>query len=297
MMSGPGSSVSPGPDTHIDEEPTARGRGAQAAIVRWLGKLAWPAFGLVVFLSIWHWIASSLPDHREFLVPTPWSVWENGFRNEAVWDEILQATYFTAKEALVGLAIAAALGITIAIAMSQAPWIERSVFPWAVALQTIPILALVPFIQIRYGYEFKSRIIVCVLISVFPIITNTLFGLQSAEEGHHDLFTLHRSGRRRRLWKLQLPGALPAIFTGLRISAGLAVVGAIVGEFFFRRGDTGLGHLIEKYKAHRAATDPQALFATIIVTCLLGVIVFGAISLAASLTLRKWYEPASASRE
>jgi len=219
-------------------------------------------------------------------------VWRDGFANSDIRSEILHATYFTAKEALWGLAIATVIGVGLAVLMSQARWVENSIFPWVVALQTIPILALVPFIQIRYGYEFKSRVIVCVLIAVFPIITNTLFGLQSADEGHHDLFTLHRSGRWRRLRKLQFPGALPAIFTGLRISAGLAVVGAIVGEFFFRRGDSGLGHMLEKFRAGRSPTDAQALFATIIVTCLLGIIVFGVISIAASLTTRKWYEPA-----
>jgi NitT/TauT family transport system permease protein len=72
-----------------------------------------------------------------------------------------------------------------------------------------------------------------VLISIFPIITNSLFGLKAADRGQRDLFRLHGAGRLIRLWKLDLPGSLPAMFTGFRISAGLSVVGAIVGEFFF----------------------------------------------------------------
>ena len=81
--------------------------------------------------------------------------------------------------------------------------------------------------------------IVCVIISLFPIIVNTLFGLQSADRAMHDLFTLQHASRSTRLRKLMFPAALPAIFAGLRISAGLSVIGAIVGDFFFGRGDTG----------------------------------------------------------
>ncbi len=276
------------------QAPNRAGGRHRSGRLRPVGVLG-PVLVFVLFLLVWQAISASLPEARKFLVPSPWSVWRDGFANSIVRDDILDATWQTARVAATGLVIAVIVGVGLSIAMSQAKWIERSVFPWAVALQTIPILALVPFIQIRYGFEFKSRVIVCVLIAVFPIVTNTLFGLQSADEGHHDLFTLHRSGRGRRLRKLQLPGALPAMFTGVRISAGLAVVGAIVGEFFFRRGESGLGHLIEKFRALRSPTDPQALFATIIVTCLLGIFVFLVFSMLERQTTKSWYEPASTS--
>lgn len=256
-----------------------------------------PLVVFAAFLVVWQSVSASLPAHRKFLVPSPGDVWRDGFVKSSVRSEILHATWQTTREAALGLVIAIVIGVVLAILMSQAKWIERSVFPWAVALQTTPILALVPFIQIRYGFEFRSRVIVCVLIAVFPIMTNTLFGLLSADEGHHDLFTLHRAGRLRRLKKLLLPGALPATFTGLRISAGLSVVGAVVGEFFFRRGKNGLGHLIEKFRALRSPTDPQALFATIIAACLLGVAVFLLFSFVERMSTRSWYEPSQASRE
>lgn len=247
------------------------------------------------FLATWQWISAGLPDQRDFLVPSPGEVWREGFADAAIRSEIFRAAYQTSREALSGLLLAMLIGVGLAILMTQAKWIERSVFPWAVILQTIPILALVPFIKVRYGVDFRARVIVCLLIAVFPIVTNTLFGLQSADEGHHDLFTLHSAGRRRRLTKLLLPGALPAMFTGFRISAGLSVVGAIVGEFFFRSGETGLGHLIEKYRA-RTQYYP-ALFTTIIVTCALGVIIFVVFSIVGSRSTRNWYEGAAASPE
>ena len=93
------------------------------------------------------------------------------------------ATWKTARVAVVGLAIASVLGIAIAVAMSQARWVERSLFPWAVVLQTVPILAIVPLIGFWWGFDFRSRVLVCVLISLFPMITNTLFGLRSAPAG------------------------------------------------------------------------------------------------------------------
>jgi NitT/TauT family transport system permease protein len=250
-------------------------------------------FGL--FLLVWVGFSARLPENRKFLVPTPGQVWREGFADPVIRSEIFNAAWQTTKEAMFGLFLAILIGCGLAILMSQARWIERSVFPWAVALQTIPILALVPLIQVRFGVDWTARVIVCVLIAVFPIITNTLFGLQSADEEHHNLFTLHRAGRPRRLWKLQLPGALPAMFTGFRISAGLAVVGAIVGEYFFRSGKSGIGHLIEKYRA-RTQFYPR-LFAVIAVACGLGVIVFIAFSAVGNLATRKWYEPAQRSRE
>ena len=274
-------------------------------------KVMGPTLFLAAFIAGWHFLSANLSPSKKTIVPGPGSVFRVGFWNsssckvddagkvtcEYVRSDILNALLQTTKEAAVGLLIATVIGVAIAVLMSQARWVERSVFPWAVALQTIPILALVPFIQIRYGYDFKSRVIVCVVIAVFPILTNTLFGLQSADDGHHDLFTLHGGGRLRRLWKLQFPGAMPAIFTGLRISAGLSVVGAIVGEYFFRRGDPGLGHLIENYRRMQSKFDMPSMFATVIYTCLLGVAVFAIFSVLGTLSTRRWYEPAGTTRD
>ncbi|MCB0079804.1 MAG: ABC transporter permease subunit, partial [Caldilineaceae bacterium] len=155
--------------------------------------------------------------------------------------------------------------------MSQSELIERAVFPYAVTLQAIPILAIVPLIGFWFGFGVTARVIVCVIIVLFPIIVNTLFGLLSAPRGLHDLFTLQRASRLTRLRKLMFPAALPAIFAGLRISAGLSVIGAIVGDFFFGRGDPGIGQLLQRY-ANRLLGEQ--LLAAIIMSSLLGVVVF-----------------------
>ena len=101
------------------------------------------------------------------------------------------------------------LGTSFAIMMSWGRWVERSFYPWAVVLQTLPLLAIVPVIGFWFQYNFKSRVIVCVLISLFPIITNTLFGLKSVDQAHRDLFKLHKVGRFKKLVKLEIPSALP----------------------------------------------------------------------------------------
>ena len=155
--------------------------------------------------------------------------------------------------------------------MSQAKIAERAIFPYMVTLQAIPILAIVPLIGFWFGYGTKSRVFVCVIISIFPIIVNTLFGLQSADRGMHDLFTLHHANRDTRLRKLMFPAALPAIFAGLRISAGLSVIGAVVGDFFFGQGESGIGQLLKRYAVQ---LDGEELLAAVIMTSLLGVVVF-----------------------
>ncbi len=147
--------------------------------------------------------------------------------------------------------------------MSQAKWVENALLPYAIAMQTTPILALVPVIGVVLGYNFPSRVLVVVLISVFPFINNALFGLLSADKSQHDLLTLHDVSRWTRLTKLQLPAALPAIFTGLRVAAVMAVVGAVVGDFFFTQGSPGLGQLIKPgclaapVRAHVHLGDPR----------------------------------------
>jgi NitT/TauT family transport system permease protein len=252
---------------------------------RWIPPLI--VFGLVIAL----WYAVSyllLSPERRFLVPPPDAVVRVGFLEPANRAELLEGLRLSAEVALLGLGIATVIGVLLAIAMSQTRWLERSLHPYLVILQTIPILALVPLLGFWFGYDFGTRVLVCVLIALFPIATNTLFGLRSVDEAHRDLFTLQRVGRLTRLWKLQLPTALPSIFTGLRISAGLSVIGAIVGDFFFRQGEPGLGVLIDLY---RARLQSEQLFAAVILSSLLGLsvfLVFGAIAR----RVASWHESA-----
>ena len=231
-----------------------------------------PLVVFLIFVGLWELASEVLiSPQKRFLLPPPQDVMNIGFFDDFNRAEIFHGLWLTAKTALLGLGISIVGGMALAIAMSQAKWIERSLFPYAVILQTIPILALVPLIGFTIGFNFPSRVLVVVLISIFPIITNTLFGLLSAEQGQHDLFTLHKASRWTRLWKLQLPAAMPAIFTGFRTSAGLAVVGSTVGDFFFKQGEAGIGQLISLYSTQ---LESERLYAAVIVASLLGVVIF-----------------------
>ncbi|MCU1482406.1 MAG: transporter permease [Subtercola sp.] len=246
---------------------------------------------LLVFLGIvvvWYIISLFVLDpHLRFLLPLPQDILFKGFLDPLSFNALMVALYQTVIVAMLGLAIAIVIGVIWAIAMSQAKWVERSLFPYAVILQCIPILALVPLIGFWFGYEFPSRVLVCVMIALFPMVNNTLFGLQSVDKGHRELFKLQGANRWTTLGKLSLPAALPAIFAGMRISAGLAVVGAIVGDQFFRRGTPGLGILISNYSSR---LQGEQLFATIITAALFGVVVFWLFGLLGRRAVGKWYD-------
>lgn len=244
-------------------------------------------------VGLWYYISFGiLIEKRRFLLRPLHSVIDVGFLDSKNRNESLDALWSSTKVALIGLAIAIALGFILAILMSQAKFLERAIFPYMVTLQAIPILAIVPLISFWFGTGQRSRVVVCVIIALFPIIVNTLFGLQSAERGIHDLFTLHHASRWTRLKKLMFPAALPAIFAGLRISAGLSVIGAIVGDFFFGKGEAGIGQLL---KRHANRLNGEELLACVILSSALGVIVFWLFGVIQNKAVGKWHEANSAS--
>jgi NitT/TauT family transport system permease protein len=249
-----------------------------------------PLMVLCLAIIIWYGVSTLLlTPQRRFLLPPPDAVIRVGFADPDNRFELLTALALSAQVAMLGLAIATVLGVALAIAMSQARWIERSLYPYAVVLQTIPILALVPLFGFWFGFGLANRVLVCVLIALFPIIANTLFGLRSVPASYHDLFMLHGSGRLARLLKLQIPAALPNMFVGLRISAGLSVIGAIVGDFFFKQGTPGIGILIDLY---RQQLRSEQLFAAVIVSSAFGVCVFWAFGLLGRLVVGRWHDSA-----
>ncbi|GGF38351.1 ABC transporter permease [Subtercola lobariae] len=259
-------------------------RAKKSNLGRWLP----PLLVFLVIVGVWYLISLFVLDpHLRFLLPLPQDIIIKGFIDPLSFNALIVALYQTVIVSMLGLAIAIVLGVVWAIAMSQAKWIERSLFPYAVILQCIPILALVPLIGFWFGYEFQSRVLVCVMIALFPMVNNTLFGLQSVDKGHKELFALQGASRSTTLLKLSLPAALPAIFAGMRISAGLAVVGAIVGDQFFRRGTPGLGILISNYSSR---LQGEQLFATIITAALFGVVVFWLFGLLGRRAVGKWYD-------
>jgi NitT/TauT family transport system permease protein len=250
----------------------------------------------IVILGLWYLLADAvLPRQKRFLLPTPNKVLTDGF---FVWRDgnrglqpILDSLWLTARVALVGLAITIVVGIALATAMSMARWVERASWPYLVALQAAPILALTPLISGLLGFGFNSRVLVVVLIAFFPIVNNTLFGLLSVDRAQHELFTLQGASRRTRLWKLQYPAALPNIFVGLRNAAGLAVIGAVVGDFYFRQGNPGIGAQIDVYRQRLYGPE---MIAAIILAGLLGLAVFIFFGWLGNRAVGRWHTPTRA---
>ncbi len=285
---------SPGEATRAEPSSEGEGQGTTTLAVgsrrlMALVRLALPPIVLgAVFIGFWYMISYLVLDQgRRFLLRPPHEVLQVGFLDWDNFKEILLALWRSTEVALTGLGIAICIGFFLATIMSQAKMAERAVFPFAVILQAIPILAIVPLIGFWWGYGQISRVVVCIIISLFPIIMNTLFGLQSAEQGMHDLLTLHHANRFTRLRKLMFPAASPAIFAGLRISAGLSVIGAIVGDFFFAKGDAGIGQSLRRYASQ---LDGELLLASVIMSSALGIVVFWTFGWLQKLVIGKWHD-------
>ncbi|MBG6098062.1 ABC transporter permease [Nocardioides luteus] len=262
-------------------------RRTPSVLRRLLAKVVPMIAALAGLAGLWYLVTYViLSEDKRFLLPPPHQVFGETLGRPEVMQPMLAALWQSVQVALAGLVISVVIGMAWAMVMAQTRLLEKVLYPYAVILQTVPILALTPLIGIWMGYGISARIVVCVIIAVFPMIANTLFGLQSATAPAHDLFTLNRANRLQRLLKLQLPAAMPAIFTGLRNAAGLSVIGVIVGDFYFQQGSPGIGGLLRVYTL-RLSMEP--LFMAIILTALFGVVVFSAFAALDRAVIGKWY--------
>jgi NitT/TauT family transport system permease protein len=263
-------------------QPAARAKSA-------LGIALPPILVALLALSFWYLLSITVYAGKGYLLPSPREVADAFVENGAT---IMAATLTTLKEAMLGYVTAIGLGVLIAAILSQSRVLERSFYPYAVLLQTVPVVAIAPLIVLWFGYNDLSVIVISLIISLFPIINNTLLGLRSTSRTLVELFAMHHTSRIISFWKLRLPGALPSMMAGLKISAGLSVIGAIVGEFIIGSGNSqgGLGVQII-FAQGRMYT--ALLFAEVICATLLGFVFFSAVSLLGHFLLRHWHESAA----
>ena len=261
---------------------------APSRVATWL-RDGWPVV-LVAVIAIagWYLLTATVYAGKGYLVPSPQEVAAAVAENAGV---LLVATLTTLKEATFGYLLAIVGGISLAAVLSQSKLLERSIYPYAVLLQTVPVVAVAPLIVLWFGYNDLSVVIISLIMSLFPIVNNTLLGLRSTSRNLIELFALHNKSRVTAFWKLQLPGALPHIIGGLRISAGLSVIGAIVGEFIIGSGNAqgGLGVQIV-FAQGRMYT--ALLFAEVIAATLLGFFFFMVVSAIGNQLLKNWHESA-----
>ena len=179
----------------------------------------------------------------------------------------------------------------MAIALASSVWIRRAFAPYTVFFQTVPIIAIAPMLVYWFGFGLKSVAVSAFIALVFPVIANTLAGLVSTDPALLDLFRLYGAGPVASMFKLRFPAALPNVFTGLQVAAGLTVIGTVVAEFLVGElGESqGLGVVIVA-ATHNGHSD--RVFAAVLLASALGLAMFGAVSLVRRLTLANWHASA-----
>jgi NitT/TauT family transport system permease protein len=205
---------------------------------------------------------------------------------------LLTSLSITAEAAVGGLAASIVVGVWIALIFAQFGWIRRMFYPYTILLQTVPIVAIAPLILMWVGNGTFSVGLISFIICLAPIIANTTQGLISVDRNMVDLFLINNASRAQVLFKLRLPHALPSLFAGIRISSGIAVIGAIIGELFAgsaRVGVGGLGYAIQ-YASAQLETD--YLFALVAAATVLGFCFFFAAMFLEWYFLHQWHESA-----
>jgi len=242
-------------------------------------KILPPLIPFIVVTAAVEWIvrAHLVPS---YLVPAPSAVLRAMLDSR---DELGQAMLKTSSSALIGFMLSTLVGIAIAILLSSSRAIQRAFYPYAVFFQTVPIIAIAPLLVIWFGYGMKTVVASAFIVSIFPVIANTLSGILSTDPALRDLFQLYGASPSATLFKLRFPSALPQILTGLRVASGLAVIGAIVGEFI---GGQGLGSVVDVARTQQRV---DKVFAAVLLASILGLALFGAINLIGKLTLRRWH--------
>lgn len=217
----------------------------------------------------------------DYLLPSPLSVLR-AFQDQPRL--YLSATLETALCATSGFTIAAVIGALLASALSLSRIVERGMYPLTLLFQMVPLIAIAPLLVIWFGYGRPSIIACATIVSIFPVIANTLAGLRGRDAGLQELFAILGAGRFTMWWKLALPSAVPSILTGLRIAAGLATIGTIAGEFIGSDRQP-LGVLIT---SNLRSSQTAAVFASVVLAACVGFALFGVVSLVGRVILARW---------
>ncbi|MGE0417653.1 MAG: ABC transporter permease [Acetobacteraceae bacterium] len=242
---------------------------------------ALPALFGALALCAWE-AAVRLSEVPDYLLPSPSAI-AQAFLTDPVG--LLVSLASTLAVTFAALAVAAVVGVAMALAMASSRWAEAAIQPWAVVLQVTPLPAIAPLIIIWVGDPFVSLVVCAVVVAFFPVFANTAAGLASPPAELADLFRLYGAGRIRTLVLLRLPAALPFFLTGLRISGGLALVGAVVAEFVAGSGGFASGLAYRILEAGYRLQVPR-MFAALVLLSLAGIAINTGLATFGRLVLR-----------
>jgi ABC-type nitrate/sulfonate/bicarbonate transport system permease component len=239
---------------------------------RWLLPLAVIAvlLGLWELAAQWDVIADAL-NIKPYLIPAPTDI------GESLWDDrelLAQDAWVTAQEVLLGFALALALGFAFAIALHLSDTLRRAFYPLFVASQTVPVIAIAPILIVWLGFGIGPKLAIIALVCFFPITVNTLDGLRSVDPDLPRMMRTLDAGRSQILRRVEIPSALPFLFSGAKIAAAISVIGAVFGEW--AGADDGLGHLI---LIAQGQLQTARVFAAVVVLSALALILFGGLAL------------------
>jgi NitT/TauT family transport system permease protein len=241
------------------------------------------AFLLIWQLTIW------LGHMPAYILPSPWRVAQVIHEN---FSALAQSFMITAITASVGLVASVFAGVAIALVFAQSRWVRRLLYPYTLLLQTVPIVAITPLIILWVGPGSGAVTLITFIICLAPIIANATQGLISVDENFIHLFLMHNATPGQILFKLRLRNAIPSLFVGVRISAGIAVIGAITGELFAGSSSVGRGGLGYSIIFASQQLQTDYLFALIVGSAVLGFVFYFIVYFLEWYFLHNWHESA-----
>ncbi|MFJ5370087.1 ABC transporter permease [Bosea sp. CER48] len=252
----------------------------------WPRIIAPVVIGMLV-LALWEF-AVRWNEVPSYVLPGPILV---GQTLVADWGTLSGSLWVTLKITFMALAAAIVVGVTLAVLFSQSKWLEMALLPYAVVLQVTPVVAIAPLIII-WANDIDLSLLICAwIVAFFPILSNTILGLNSADHNLVNLFELYGASRWQTMRYLKLPAALPYFLAGLKISGGLALIGAVVAEFVAGTGGSASGLAYRILEAGYQLKIPR-VFAALVMISLSGIAIFLATSLISYLLLHRWHESA-----
>lgn len=243
-------------------------------------RFIYPAVFFVLVLAVWE-VVVTMFDVPRFIMPAPSAIAGKFF---ATGTGLWRHARLTMFESILGFALAVITGLTLAILISRFEVVQLTIYPYLIALSTIPVLAIAPLLILWFGFGILPKIIVSALISFLPIVINTMRGLEAVDYRLLELMYSLSASQSQVYRKIRFYTALPYIFAALKVSIAGAVVGAVVGEFL--GSDTGLGYLIIRASSR---LDTPLLFMSITLLGILGVSLFLVITLVEKKVLH-WYD-------
>jgi len=248
-------------------------------------RVAAPAVLGVIILAVWQFVCRSF-HVPPYLVPAPSDIAETLGADGSL---LLGSLMVTLKITFFAFLLSVVLGVAAAFVFVQSRLLEVSLFPYAIILQVTPIVAIAPLIIIWVKAPIPAMVICATMVAVFPIISNTILGLRSVNPGLVNLFKLNKATRWQTLSRLRVPSALPYFFGGLRISSGLALIGAVVAEFVAGTGGTSSGLAYQILQAGFQLNIPR-LFAALFLITVTGILLFMLMAMLSKWALGGWHE-------